>query len=296
MPFHKETYSLRFEVEIVEDYSSSKIHRPKSCIEIERMNISRFTFISSLELKPLMVLTALLLLCQSILGQNSNSNENIVIPEPLMFDLVRGLGAQQGELEINTLVDIPMNLVSERGVEWAPEIEYAVFDHFAVELEFPMKDFELEAFKMAIQWTMGKSKKNKFIHGIQVIGEQYMHHDILELNFLYVPAYRFNEVWSAIGLFGFMLESGSDSPEKKNTIILNASVFADLNKHTSIGIEFNNSDPTFQRIDNNEMELFVLPQIHYEHSSGFSFQFGIGPKFSNDQNTTSAVVRVIKTF
>jgi hypothetical protein len=246
--------------------------------------------------KTIKTLVVLLLIGNSLVGQDSASKETVNIPEPLMFDLVRGLGAKQGELEINSLADFPLNNVSSRGVEWAPEIEYALFDNFAVELEFPLNNFELEAYKMAVQWTIGSSKSNKFIHGIQIIGEKYIHDDILELNFLYVPAYRFNEVWSAIGLFGVMVESGSDTPDIDHTLILNASVFADLNQHTTLGLEINNSDPTFQKIDDNKMELLILPQAHYEFDSGYSFQFGIGPKFSEGKTNASAVLRVIKSF
>lgn len=246
--------------------------------------------------KPLKLLAVLLLACNLVIGQDKVIKETVNIPEPLMFDLVRGLGAKQGELEINSLADFPLNNTSRRDVEWAPEIEYALFDNFAVELEFPFNNFELEAFKMAIQWTIGSSNDNKYIHGIQVIGEQYIHDDIFELNLLYVPAYRFNEVWSAIGLFGVMLEFGADAPQKDYTIILNASVFADLNKHTVIGLEINNSDPTFQRIDDNNMELLILPQLHYEFDSGYSFQFGGGPKFNRSKTDFSAVLRLIKSF
>ena len=246
--------------------------------------------------KSFKILAALLLVCNSVAGQDGSIKESISIPEPLMFDLVRGLGAKKGELEINALSDFPLNNGSNRGVDWAPEIEYALFNNFAIELEFPLNNFELEAYKMAVQWTIGTSKNNKFIHGIQIIGERYIHDDILELNFLYVPAYRFNEVWSAIGLFGVMLESGADSPQKNYTIILNASVFADINKHTVVGLEINNSDPTFQRIDDNNMELLILPQAHYEFDNGFSFQFGIGPKFTHQITNGSAVIRIIKSF
>lgn len=250
----------------------------------------------TLQQNSLKILVVLLLSGHLAIGQDHAINETVSIPEPLMFDLVRGLGAKQGELEINSLADFPLNNGSNRGVEWAPEIEYALFNNFAVELEFPFNNFELEAYKMAIQWTIGTSKNNKFIHGIQIIGESYIHDDILELNFLYVPAYRFNDVWSAIGLFGIMLESGADTPKKDYTIILNTSVFANINEHTIIGVEINNSDPTFQKIDDNNMELLILPQGHYEFDSGFSFQFGIGPKISQGQTNASAVLRVIKSF
>ena len=246
--------------------------------------------------KSLKILVVLLLVCNPVVGQDETIQETVSIPEPLNFDLVRGLGAKKGELEVNVLADFPLNDASNRGIEWAPEIEYALFNNFAIELEFPFNDSDLEAYKMAIQWTIGTSKNNKFIHGIQVIGEAYIHDEILELNFLYVPAYRFNEVWSAIGLFGIMLETGADKPDKNYTIILNASVFADLNKHTVVGLEINNTDPTLQRIDDNKMELLILPQAHYEFDNGFSFQFGVGPKISQGKTNGSAVLRVIKSF
>lgn len=246
--------------------------------------------------KSLKISAVFLLLCNPVFGQNKAIQETVIIPEPLMFDLVRGLGAKQGELEINSLAEIPLNDASNRGVDWAPEIEYAILTNFAVEIEFPLNNFDLEAFKMAVQWTIGSSKNNKFIHGIQVLGESYIHDDILEINFLYVPAYRFNEIWSAIGLFGAMLESGSDAPEKNYTIILNASVFADINENIVVGVELNNTNSTFQKIDDNKMELLVLPQLHYEFDSGFSLQLGVGPRIAQDETNASAVLRVIKFF
>lgn len=259
------------------------------------MNASSFKY-SIYYFKSLHIIAVLSLSCNSVFSQNKAIQETVSIPEPLMFDLVRGLGARQGELEMNSLADFPLHDISNQGVGWAPEIEYAVFNNFAVELEFPFNNFGLEAYKVAVQWTIGSSKNNKFIHGIQVLGERYIHDDILELNFLYVPAYRFNEVWSAIGLFGVMLESGSDAPEKNYTVILNASVFFDINENTVVGVELNNTNSMNQQIDDNEMELLVLPQVHYEFDRGFSFQFGIGPRFLNGITDGSAVLRVIKSF
>lgn len=96
-------------------------------------------------------------ICVSCYFGFSQKEESLEIPEPLMFDLVRGLGAKQGGLEINTLVHFPLNDFNGRGVEWAPEIEYALFDGFAVEVEFPFENRDLEAFKLAVQWTIGAS-------------------------------------------------------------------------------------------------------------------------------------------
>ncbi len=230
-------------------------------------------------------------------AQSSNASQVIVsVPEPLMFDLVRGLGARQGELEINTLADFPLNNISQRGVEWAPEIEYALFNNFAIEVEFPFEDGDLEAYKMAVQWTMGVSETNKFIHGIQIIAETLRSVDLTEFSFLYVPAYRFNSIWSAIGLFGIMLETGADAADKKSTVLLNASLFANINKQTVIGLELNNTDPTLQKIDDNEMSLLILPQAHYEFKNGWAFQLGFGPNITQNDTDLSAVLRAIKSF
>jgi hypothetical protein len=53
------------------------------------------------------------------------------VPEPLLFDLVRPLGEH----------------VDSSIVEWAPEIEYAFADGYAVELEFPFVDSDLVEYK-----------------------------------------------------------------------------------------------------------------------------------------------------
>jgi hypothetical protein len=73
------------------------------------------------------------------------------IPEPMVFDLVRPLGARRVEFEFNTLLLAPLNrrvglaneipdsigLTQERGerhrAEWAPEFEYAIRDGLAIE-------------------------------------------------------------------------------------------------------------------------------------------------------------------
>jgi len=158
-----------------------------------------------------------------------------------------------------------------------------------------MNNGKLEAYKMAIQYTVGQPS-SRFIHGLQVMAESYTHENLTELNLLYVPAYRFNEVWSAMGIFGVMLEYGSDRAAQDYTLVLNASLFANLNHHWVLGLEVNNTNTTFQLIDTNEMILHFLPQVHYEMENGLAVQFGIGPKFDKGNTSRSALLRVIKTF
>ncbi len=80
------------------------------------MNMSNFKY-SSYYFKALKLLVVLLLTCKSVVGQDKGIQETVSVPEPLMFDLVRGLGARQGELEINALGEIPLNNGADRGVD-----------------------------------------------------------------------------------------------------------------------------------------------------------------------------------
>ncbi|MBW2405598.1 MAG: hypothetical protein JRF42_17865 [Deltaproteobacteria bacterium] len=41
------------------------------------------------------------------IGTDPTHNGLIDFPEPMVFDMVRGLGAEQGEVELNTLVLVP---------------------------------------------------------------------------------------------------------------------------------------------------------------------------------------------
>ena len=86
------------------------------------------------------------------------------IPEPMVFDLVRGLGAGKGEFEANVLAEFPLDRTASREIEWAPEVEYAFADGLALEFELPFEDGELEGYKGAFQWTIGRPGGGRFIH------------------------------------------------------------------------------------------------------------------------------------
>ena len=92
--------------------------------------------------------------------------------------------------------------------EWAPEIEAALFDGFALEFELPFVGSELEAYKVAGQWTFGTPIQNQFFHGTQFIVGRLRHEVAWELTFLYTPGVRFDDVWSALAM-PLYSESGS---------------------------------------------------------------------------------------
>ena len=77
---------------------------------------------------------------------------------------------------------------------------------------------------------------------------------------------------------------------------MHAFLVVSVNEHIVLGLELNNTDPTLQGRDDNEMSLLLLPQLHYEFESGLAFQIGFGPRFEDSEIDASAVLRLIKTF
>lgn len=246
-------------------------------------------------LKILFNLFCLCCLWPQVFAQEESHEEQHDIPEPMIFDLVRELGTKQGEIEINVLAEFPLSSISSRHIDWAPEIEYAIWDNFAVEFELPFEDAKLEALKTALQYTFGKSKSGRYIHGTQFMVEKFRKIDKWDISLLYIPAYRFDPVWSVLALLGVRQQVGSDSQNKTTTLLLNATVFAEISDHTALGLEFNNSDPgNFD--EEEELELLVMPQLHLELSKHWSLQTGLGAEFKEHGVNTTAALRMIAEF
>lgn len=108
----------------------------------------------------------------------------------MVFDLVRPLGVRRGELEINTLGIVPFRRTTSSveglfpssegteedppatkrrgpGIEWAPEIEFAPLNNFALEFELPFADGTLAEYKAGAQWSFSPTANGLFIDGIQ---------------------------------------------------------------------------------------------------------------------------------
>ncbi len=246
-------------------------------------------------LKILFNIFCLSCLWLQVFAQEESNEEQDDIPEPMVFDLVRELGARQGELEINVLAEFPLSSNSSRQIDWAPEIEYAIWDGFAVEFELPFEDGTLEALKVALQYTFGKSASGSFIHGTQFMVEKIRKTDKWDISLLYIPAYRFNSIWSVLALLGVRQQVGSDSQDKTTTLLLNATVFAEITERTTLGLEFNNSDPgDFD--EGEELELLIMPQIHLKFSEHLSLQTGLGAEFTDKGVNATAALRMIAEF
>ncbi len=232
-------------------------------------------------MRNLIVASSLLLAAAAV------ADEDIHIPEPMVFDLVHGLGVQQGAFEANVLALAPLNDTSERPVEWAPEVEYAIRDGIALEFELPFEDSDLEGYKFAAQFTFDPLANSRRIHGSQVIVEKIDGADIWELTALYLTGLKFNANDSVMMMFGFRSEVGGDSDDH-DEILINVSFFRELSHRMTIGIE---NDLAIDIDD--DAELLVFPQVHYEISEHLEIQFGAGAEIDDDDTDFSAGFRFI---
>jgi hypothetical protein len=216
------------------------------------------------------------------------------IPEPMVFDLVRPLGAKRGEWEINTLALIPLDRKSEtidevrdpsglvrrssdrQGIEWAPEIELVLADGIAIEFEFPMENTILEAYKFAGQWTFGTAFNNRYIHGAQTIVQYNIDPKRWISSLLYIGGVRLNPTWSILGMVGARGITNGAPGGSDVEILSNVTLFADLTERLVGGLETN-----FNQVVGGDITLLVMPQLHYEMAKHWMIQAGGGAQITS---------------
>lgn len=231
------------------------------------------------------------------------------IPEPMVFDLVRPLGARRGEFEFNTLLLAPLNrrvglaneipdsigLTQERGerhrAEWAPEFEYAIRDGLAIEFELPFEEARLAAYKTAVQWTLGTAFDHKLIHGLQAIALYDTHSKHWSPTVSYVVGVRFDEVWSTLVMMGLRSEINGDDVAERTERLFNWSLFADVGPHTTVGLETN-----FAESLRGPSAWLVMPQWHWEVRDHWMIQAGAGARFTQSYTLPECGLRLIRTF
>ncbi len=231
------------------------------------------------------------------------------VPEPMVFDLVRPLGAKRGEGEVNVLglvplgrksrtvddVPDPLGLVRRspdtQGMEWAPEIEYAVADGLAVEFELPMENLTVEAYKAAVQASFGTLRNHRFIHGAQAIVQYDRQPRVWTTTWLYLAGLRFDETWSLFGMVGPRFEHGSPIGGKNTEILSNLTLFADVTDRIVLGLETN-----FGQVLQGNSALLIMPQVHYELGLRWMIQAGAGVRLTGDLTLPEIGFRLIREF
>jgi hypothetical protein len=207
------------------------------------------------------------------------------IPEPMVFDLLRPLGATRGELEINNLAIYD---IKGENIKWAPEIEYAIRDGLGIEFELPFDNQILQDYKLAIQGTLPEHSEH-FAHGWQIIGRHLRLESSFAVDALYIAAYRFNEHWSTLNMLGFR---GNELEKRANVQgLANFNLFYSINENLALGIEMNNE------FSEKEWGYLLIPQVHANFTDRFSLQAGAG--YQEFERATGGYVvssRLIYTF
>ncbi|WP_437224356.1 hypothetical protein SH661x_003594 [Planctomicrobium sp. SH661] len=242
-------------------------------------------------------------------GAEDRRSHNItpLIPEPMIFDLVRPLGEHRGAAEVNILSLFPLggrrtleyvdplgivHVSEDRGhIEWAPEYEVAIRDGLAIEFEFPFESGTLEALKTAVQWTIGTALEEHYIHGVQVIVEPTVDFQNWNLVALYLGGYRFNETWSTLMMIGGRAVTGPNVRHDEREFLFNYSVFANVSDHITTGLEGN-----FAQSNDGHTALLLTPQVHVEITDHFLIQTGVPVGFESSGVSPFWSVRGIYSF
>ena len=228
----------------------------------------------------------IMLLLMIIPIQGNASGKGPRLPEPMVFDLVLPLGAKRNEYEFNSLAQYDF---AEDAVELNPEFEYAYADGYGIEFEFPMRNTELEAYKLALQGTFSFLTNRKFIHGWQYIGEYHKHDKAFENDLLYLFGYEFNERWSMLNMTGF--RTTDTRARGRFEGLINANLFYTFSKNLIVGLEIN-----WEKRPHEPDITLLMPQLHVQLAKHAKIQFGFGMKRSHHENHPHAATRIIFGF
>ncbi len=216
------------------------------------------------------------------------SSQELGIPEPLVFDLVRPLGSPRGELEVNALI----TQSSQTGqFAWAPEIEYAFADGYAVELELPFENASFEEYKLGLQGTFGELLNGRMIHGWQALGRHRRHENLYSGDILYLNGIRLSDRWSIMNMLGVRR---TDFRKRGDIVaLLNNNVFYHYSHRLTFGVEVNNEVQ-----ERKQWGYRLTPQLHYSFSSDKAVQIGGGPARLDKGKKTDWLfaARFIQTF
>lgn len=229
----------------------------------------------------LVVLLVALLPTRALASSPSQTQEHAEVREPMVFDLVRGLGAKRGELEVNTLLRYSS---AEQQLRWAPEIEWVLADGMALELELPMAGTHLEAIKLAGQLTLPRRGGRRFIDGFQGIVELPLADHPKHFTGLYLAGLQLNRV-SLLTMVGSRVESSWPGALPVAGVI-NFAAFFDVNPSTVVGLEIDS-------VIGATPELTVMPQVHLQLSERLRMQGGAGMGWSPEGLSMLAGLRLI---
>jgi len=214
------------------------------------------------------------------------------IPEPLIFDLVRRIDSDKGELEVNSLF-IQEDASEVKGVYAAPEIEYAFSEGKAIEVELPTVNGKVKTVKGALQFRLPGFLGD--VTGTQLIHEKVIGDSIHETTVLLLSGKKLTQKWSAFTMIGNRFVYGND-PSIKNSRwrelpIVNLNFFYDYAEVFDVGLETN-----LRGIGAGFEELIIMPQVHALMAKDFKLQAGFGLSYDGYSFSPISAFRLIKEF
>jgi hypothetical protein len=216
----------------------------------------------------------------------------------MVFDLVRPLGAKRGEIEINSLAvaqGVRPSSAAE-AIEWAPEIEFALRDGLAFELEFPVEGRRLTSYKFAVQGSF-RPAENGLQHGWQTIAMVNRNGAGISGDALYLAGARFGRRLSAFSMSGIR----TDATSRARTSVIplqNGMIGYDLKRWMTVACETN-----FVLSKGSRHRQLVIPQTHVRLTRSSTLQLGIGREWTRANEPTGghgagganvAAIRLVK--
>lgn len=208
------------------------------------------------------------------------------IPEPMVYDLVRPLGAPKGELEINSLFMRP--LARGQSLQWAPEIEYTFARGYGIEFEVPAEGGSLESFKLAAQGTVFALGRKKSIWGWQALVERWRHEEQWKGDFLLLNGVRWSSKWSTFSMLGPRRERLSG--RSASAVVWNQSVFHHTAPTLSVGVESNLASQGA-----GGGAWLVTPQVTWRKSR-YNIQTGAGMRQAEQRRRPLLAWRISREF
>lgn len=226
------------------------------------------------------------------LGFDAHYDRTGEIPEPLLFDLVRRVNSQRGELEVNTLLT-QKSAEELSAVYLAPEIEYAFADGQALEVELPTVDGKIKTFKTALQFQLPNWWGD--VTGTQLMHEQANGVSERETTLLLLSGKRLSERWSIFSMIGNRFVAGAAPAVRarrgRELPIVNVNVFYDYAEAFDLGFETN-----LRGLGASFEELVLMPQIHALMAKDFKLQAGFGAAYDGYRFAPVSAFRLIKEF
>lgn len=206
------------------------------------------------------------------------------IPEPMIFDMIRPLGAVRGELEANVLA---VKSLDGSALAWAPEVELAVADGLAVELELPMTGTRVDSGKLGIQGTFGTGLNGNFVHGVQYLGT-IDRSGRWGSSLLYLAGLRYDRHWSSMTMLG--AKAKNTLRPGRAVLLANHSLFRDVGPRTTAGVEINHEG-------GRDGLWRVVPQLHQRIGHRAVVQLGAGvEKPRQERRAGVAALRIVGEF